>query len=63
MPGRDQKIYDEAAALWRQLYDRPPPATDGRVILDLILDDLPTGQYDRLATPYLRRSNVTFPRY
>lgn len=64
MPGRDDKIYEEAAALWRQLYGEPPPAVaDGTVILDLILSDQPPTEYDRLATPHLRRSNITFPKY
>jgi hypothetical protein len=64
MPGRDKKIYEEAAALWRQLYGEPPPAVaDGKVILDLILDDLPATEYERLSTPHLRRSNIVFPRY
>lgn len=64
MPGRDEKIYSEAAALWRQLYGEPPPAAaDGKVILDLILGHLPDAGYERLVTPHLRRSNITFPRY
>jgi hypothetical protein len=64
MPGRDDKIYEEAAALWRQLYGEPPPqVSDGAVILDLILNDQAPGEYDRLATPHLRRSNITFPKY
>ncbi len=64
MPGREDKIYEEAAALWRQLYAEPPPtAADGKVILDLILGDLPDAGYERLATPHLRRSNITFPKY
>jgi len=64
MPGRDDKIYEEAAALWRQLYGEPPPAAaDGAVILDLILHDQPATGYERLATPHLRRSNITFPKY
>ena len=64
MPGREDKIYEEAAALWRQLYGEPPPAVaDGAVILDMILNNEPPGGYDQLATPHLRRSNITFPRY
>jgi hypothetical protein len=64
MPGRDDRIYEEAAALWRQLYgESPPAAADGAVILDLILNGQPATGYDRLATPHLRRSNITFPKY
>ena len=64
MPGRDEKIYQEAAALWRQLYGEPPPAVaDGKVMLDLILGELPDAEYERLSTPHLRRSNITFPKY
>jgi len=63
MPGRDQKIYDEAAALWRLLYGESPPTADGGVILDLILDHLPPSEYERLSTPHLRPSNIVFPKY
>ena len=64
MPGRDDKIYEEAAALWRVLYDEPPPAVaDGKIILDLIFDSQSPTDYDRLATPHLRRTNITFPKY
>lgn len=65
MPGREDKIYEEAAALWRQLYGEPPPPTaaDGKVILDLILGGLPDADYEKLATPHLRRTNITFPKY
>ena len=64
MPGRDEKIYEEAAALWRQLYGEPPPASaDGHDILNLILGHLPATDYERLATPHLRRTQITFPKY
>lgn len=64
MPGREQKIYEEAAALWRQLYGEAPPASaDGRDILSLILGHLPNADYERLETPHLRRSEITFPKY
>lgn len=63
MTGRDQKIYEEAAALWRSLYGEPPPReADGSMILNLILCDLPESDYARLATPHLRATNITFPR-
>lgn len=61
--GRDERIYDEAVALWRRLYGDPPPSeADGRTILDLIVGHLADADYNRLANPYLRPSNVTFPK-
>lgn len=64
MPGRDEKIYEEAAALWRQLYGEAPPASaNGYDILNLILGELPDAGYERLETPHLRRTQITFPKY
>jgi hypothetical protein len=65
MMGRDDKVYEEAAALWRALYDGPLPATaEGTVILDLIVGGLPDStRYERLASPYLRPSNIAFPKW
>ncbi|MBL8554423.1 MAG: hypothetical protein JNL41_09110 [Phenylobacterium sp.] len=60
--GRDERIYEEAAALWRQLYGEPPPAGDAAAILDGILGDLPREAYSRLATDHLRPSNIAFPK-
>lgn len=63
MPGREQKIYEEAAALWRSLYGEPPPReADGTMILDMILGELPDASYSRLATPHLRPANICFPK-
>lgn len=61
--GRDQKIYEEAAALWRSLYGEPPPReADGAMILDMILGEMDDASYARLATPHLRPSNICFPK-
>ena len=61
--GREQKIQAEATALWRQLYDQPPPSeADGSMILDLIMRDLPDASYARLQTVHLRPTAITFPR-
>ncbi len=63
MMGRDERIYDEAAELWRRLYDEPPPReADGATILALIVGSLPDADYNRLATPHLRGANVAFPK-
>ncbi|WP_293901780.1 hypothetical protein [Phenylobacterium sp.] len=64
MTGRNDKIYQEAAALWRQLHSEPPPdGADGAMVLDLILGRLPPTGYDRLTTPHLRPSNIAFPQH
>lgn len=61
--GRDDRIYEEAAALWRELYGEPPPReAAGTDILSMIVGGLPDPNYDRLASPHLRPSNITFPR-
>ena len=60
---RDDRIYQEAAALWRQLYGEPPPAmADGRKMLDQIMKALPEAKYDRLRTPHLRPTNISVPK-
>jgi hypothetical protein len=63
MNGREQRIYEEAAALWRELFGEPPPIrTDGETLLDVIMRSLPDPDYDRLASPHLRPSQITRPR-
>lgn len=63
MSGRDDRIYLEAAALWRELFREPPPIrADGATILDVIMKSLPEKPYDRLASPHLRPSQIARPR-
>jgi hypothetical protein len=62
MEGRDARIYEEAAALWRELYGYPPPVRDGQLLLDIITQRLPSTDYDRLRSPYLRPATITGPR-
>jgi hypothetical protein len=62
MDRRETKIYEEAAALWRELFGEQPPVRDGVLLLDIITQKLPTGEYDRLRSPYLRPSTITGPR-
>jgi len=59
---REERIYEEAAALWRQLYGESPPPGDGEAILGRIVGGLPDPDYQRLASPHLRAANVTFPK-
>jgi len=63
MRDREQKIQDEAAALWRELYGEPPPIrADGGTLLDVIMRSLPERGYERLASPHLRPSQIDGPR-
>ena len=62
MDGRDARIYEEAAALWRELYGEQPPVRDGAVLLDMITQRLPASEYYRLRSPYLRPATITGPR-
>jgi len=63
MPGREDKIYQEAAALWQQVYgEAPPRGMDGGVMLERLMNRLPESRYARFQSHYLRASNITFPR-
>ena len=62
MDGRDRRIYEEAAALWRELYGESPPVHDGVLLLDIITQQLPETGYHRIRSPYLRPSTITGPR-
>ena len=63
MNGRDNKVYEEAAALWRKLSSETQPAgADASTMLDLMLRALPPAGYERLANPHLRPTAVAFPK-
>jgi hypothetical protein len=62
MENREQRIYEEAAALWREVFGEPPPLrTDGQTMLDIIMRSLGESGYDRLRSPFLRPSNIAGP--
>jgi hypothetical protein len=59
---RDQLVYEEAAALWRALFDEPPPPrADGAMILDMITRNVTPARYERLRSPHLRPATITWP--
>ena len=63
MNGGDDRIYDEAAALWRELYqDEPPSRADGATLLHMIMINLPTQAYERLTSPHMRPALVSYPK-
>jgi hypothetical protein len=62
MTPRDERLYEEASALWRELFGEPPPIrADGAMMLDIIMRSLPQAKYDRLASPFLRPTTIAGP--
>jgi len=63
MDARDHRIYEEAAALWRELYGEPPPKAldDGIEMIGLITQSLGETSYVRLRSPFLRPSTIAGP--
>jgi hypothetical protein len=62
MEDRDQRIYEEAAALWREVFGKPPPVrVGGPRLLEIITGDLGEVSYDRLRSPHLRPSTIAGP--
>ena len=63
MSGRDERIYEEAAALWRALHgDATPAPADPHAIFAQITGALPDVTYDRLCSPFLRPATITEPK-
>jgi hypothetical protein len=63
MSSRKQRIQAEANTLWRELYDEAPPqGADGSEMLDMMLRRLPAASYERLNSPYLRASSMSWPK-
>jgi hypothetical protein len=63
MATRDDRITQEAAALWRELFgSAPPPSADGAAMLEVITGALPDLRYDEMRSPYLRPSLISGPR-
>jgi hypothetical protein len=59
---RETRIQQEAAALWRELHSQPPPVVaEATMLLNCILESLPSTTYDRLRSPYLRASTISRP--
>ena len=62
MRDREDRIFEEAAALWRELYGEPPPIrADGATLLDVIMRSLPERDYERIASPFLRPTQIRGP--
>ena len=62
MENRDKRIYEEAAALWREVFGKPPPVrVGGPKLLEIITGKLSDMPYDRLRSPHLRPSTIAGP--
>ncbi|MFI4965932.1 MAG: hypothetical protein ACHP9T_11260 [Caulobacterales bacterium] len=62
METREQRIYEEAAALWYEVFGEPPPLRmDGSAMLGIITRCAGEASYDRLRSPFLRPSTITEP--
>jgi hypothetical protein len=60
---RDQRIDDEAAALWCALHDGPPPAgCHGSELLHLAVCSSDLAQYQRLNLSRLGDRNLVWPK-
>jgi hypothetical protein len=63
MDVREERIYLEAAALWRELHgDAAPPPADSEALLEIIMGGLPAVDYERLCSPWLRPSTISGPK-
>lgn len=52
---REQRLYQEAAELWRALHNQPPPqGCDAAALLAMALQAQPPETYSRLQSPHLR---------
>ena len=59
---RDQAIYQEALALWRALYDEPPPAVaSGSDLLAAVLWAMSERGYSRLTSTSLHHRDIVLP--
>ena len=62
MESREQRIYEEATALWREVFGEPPPVRmDGPAMLEIITKGAPELGYQRLRSPFLRPSTIAGP--
>jgi hypothetical protein len=63
MVGREDRVAEEAEALWRTVFGEAPPArADPATLLDVILHSLGERSYERLARPHLNDAGLTWPR-
>jgi hypothetical protein len=63
MSKREQRIDEEAAALWRELHGEPlPTGCTGIDLIEMAMSTSTVAEYRRLHTPSLRDRNLVWPR-
>ncbi|HEY9216563.1 MAG TPA: hypothetical protein VIO94_00830 [Phenylobacterium sp.] len=63
MDGRDERIAQEAEALWREVFGEPPAIkADGVTMLDIIMRNAEPAPYERLNRPHLCDSGLYWPK-
>jgi hypothetical protein len=63
MSSREHRIRAEATALWRELYNEPPPRRiNAHKLLEMMLKRLPEASYERLNSRHLNGRQLTWPK-
>jgi hypothetical protein len=63
MSTREDRIYEEALALWQAVSEGPPPEGDGAFLLQAALTTAGAETYDQLHSPWLRARAMTWAVY
>jgi hypothetical protein len=62
MTKREQRVYEEASALWREVFGEPPPLQmDGATMLEIVTRSVDDVSYRRVFSPFLRPSTIVGP--
>jgi len=62
MTEREQRLHDEASALWREVFGEAPPLRmDGATMLEIVTRCVDEVSYNRVYSPFLRPSTIVGP--
>ena len=62
MTDREQRVYEEASALWHEVFGEPPPLQmDGATMLDIVTRCVDDISYQRVISPFLRPTTIIGP--
>jgi len=63
MSTREERIYQEALALWNTVSDEPAPEGDAASLLEAALTAVDAETYERIQSPWLRARAMTWAVY